>query len=377
MDGFVFALPLSLLPQLKVTSEATVSDNLAAAAELQPSKPLQAFARQDAGCKDKRLGPAEKVSTRQKMLAVNHSMSQALQMKFADTCPPVLLRAAGPNEVRCYTDVGGRKEAYLWNVSTKESVWQCSRLFAPVIRVTTMHDEGDAGYALQLAQAGLAILPMRDTQHKIHREEMLSLSDVRAVDIAVKEVMLVTKFDRAPWRTSHFGRRLREAEDYIHHVPPDHPLVQTVSLGIISDQGLAPGSSLQDVHAQLAKFAAKGGDRTRGDHKLSRWSEFLRTFAKLKREWHVRLFFFLLAYVLEGVNPWNELCRSLEVEGKDKDVSLAPKVLRVTLTALPVLQGTAKFRFWSCVVRNFFGQCVKYCLVCLENHGLYARGIFF
>ena len=105
--------------------------------------------------------------------------------------------------------------SYYWNGDSKESTWQCTRhpQFADVLRLSVLADEGDTGPTFQLASAGLAVLLHRDTLHKLHREEALSSDAVPAVRLAKHQVGLICKYNRAPWKTSAFGRRVSEAMD--------------------------------------------------------------------------------------------------------------------------------------------------------------------
>ena len=92
-----------------------------------------------------------------------------------------------------------------------------------------MQDEGDATSAFQLAQAGMAVMVYRDQAHKLHREEILAVDACPLIGLARKQALLVVKYDKAPWQTSAFGRRLLEAKQRVHELPAHHLLFDLVA----------------------------------------------------------------------------------------------------------------------------------------------------
>ena len=194
--------------------------------------------------------------------------------------------------------------------------------FKELLRLNLLQDEGDATAAFQLKQAGMAAMVHRDQAHKLHREEILA-----EIGLARKQALLVAKYDKAPWRTSAFGRRLSEAKQRVHELPAHHLLFDLVAHGVISDCEMDPASSLDDVRNKLIEMAQQGGTGT--DHRTGRWCDFVDSFGVLRKQRRARLFYMLYALLLEGRNPWHVLATALEKEGTDDDNALLPKCLRV------------------------------------------------
>ena len=112
---------------------------------------------------------------------------------------------------------------------------------------------------------------------------------------------------------------MSEAKQTVAQVLADHFLIQLVAPGVIQDRGLDPATPLSDVKMVIQRFAEGQ------DHSSGRWGDFVDNFSKLRRVWHSRLFFMLLALVLERKNPFAVLASSSDHNG----TSLAPKVLGV------------------------------------------------
>ena len=226
--------PISLLPQLKATAESTAKQNLEKVDELAGSKRLQELkGKDDAG--QKSLCENEKVSTRQKLLALNHGLNFLLQYRLSDSMPSRTLRPAKAGESRHYVVQDGLNLAFLWNGSTKKTEWQSTHHagFAETVRLSTLQDEGDSVAAQSLANHGLSVMIHRDSMHKLHREECLAAQDVPETSLVKKQILLIVKYDKAPWKTSSFGRRLAEAKSLVGEVSDAHSLLEFVGPGVL------------------------------------------------------------------------------------------------------------------------------------------------
>ena len=216
-------------------------------------------------------------------------------------------------------------------------------------RLNLLQDEGDGTAAFQLAQAG-AVMVHRDQAHKLHREEILAVDACPQIGLARKQALLVAKYDKAPWRTSAFGRRLLEAKQRVHELPAHHLLFDLVAHGAISDCKMDPACSLDDVRNKIIEMAQQGGTGT--NHRTGRWCDFVDSFGVLRKQWHARLFYMLYALLLEGRNPWHVLATALEKEGTDDDNALLPKCLRVAHLNV--------YHVRSIILR---GHCVYMCIM--------------
>ena len=175
-----------------------------------------------------------------------------------------------------------------------------------------------------------------------------------------KQIGLICKYDKAPWKSSSFGRRLSEAKELIDMLPETHTLIEMCAPGIIDDLGLDPATDLRQVKAAVVSFC-KGKTRTGTDHKSGRWMDFTDSYSRLRREWHCRLCVHLFALVLEGKNPMRSIADCLSVQGSEDDVALQPKVLRVPCPlmtlgiSLKSLVSLFGFRLCSWVSVMFLG----------------------
>ena len=332
VDGMVVCSPLSLLPQLKVYSDKPVEEALLAIADVDMPKTLEELKPTDVECKQWDQSERSKLSTRQKLLSINLSLKTLINMKLVDCFPVVPLRHPTATEKLCYTDEA-QPRGYYFDVCSRQVTWQTCRhdSFPKHVRLCALADEGDHSAALCLAEAGCAVLPFRDCQHKLAREECLSMGDVTSMDVALKEVLLVLKHDAAPWKQGMFGRRLREAYQYIDQLPVPHLLIDLVMGGIIADRGLSPNTGQAEIKQLLCDYA-RGQGRGGGDHKLGRWADFVDTFGRERKNWNVKLFFLLFAKSLEGLNPFTAIAQATAKDGEDEDMAIAPRVLRATLT---------------------------------------------
>ena len=251
-----------------------------------------------------------------------------LKLRLSDAEPVIKLRPPSPSEVRVYhKDESGVFRAFYWCSITKASTWQCTFPSDHTVRLSSLTDEGETGCALALCNAGLAVMIHRDVQHKLHREELLAVGDVDEIHCSMKETLLVLKSEYAPWATAMFGRRLKESMQMIHHLPVPHVLLEICGPGIIDDLQLDPMTSQSQLKEVLVDYAEKGGYfRTGGNHKLGRWADWVDNFNKLRKVWHIKLFFHLFSYALEGVSPFAALAGHL---AKTDSQKVIPRVLRV------------------------------------------------
>lgn len=322
-DGLVVCAPISLLPQLKATQEVSPEANLQKLDDMELSL-------ENPGPKE--LSKSELVASRQKLLALNHSLQSFMSFTLAEMKPSRALRPARRSEKRMTIEDGGKVFSYLWDSNSKSAEWQTTKFanHKTLVRVSTLQDEGDSRAAMCMAAHGLSVTFHRDTSHKLAREEALAASSSAEVGLVKKQVALICKFDRAPWRTSSFGRRLQEAKEMIHLVPAEHSLVQMCAAGILDDLGFSPASPLSVVKSALEEYC-KGKVSTGTEHKSGRWCDFVDSWSRLKRQWHCRLFVHLFALLLEGRNPMQALASSLHLQGsaEGEEVALQPRVLRV------------------------------------------------
>ena len=203
--------------------------------------------------------------------------------------------------------------------------------------------------ALQMAGHGLAVLIHRDIQHKLHREQLLAISECPNIEVAMKEALLILKFQSAPWSTGIFGRRLKEAMTYIDSCPANHELIEIVKGGIIQDLGLDPMSSNEEVKAIISKHARGDCPGISGETaKMARWGSFVDGMHRLRKQWHLYLFWVLFALALEGKSPWAALASSLEMEGKGDELAIMPRVLRVSWQYIFFILDT-KPTNWECI----------------------------
>ncbi|OLP84843.1 hypothetical protein AK812_SmicGene34237 [Symbiodinium microadriaticum] len=150
--------------------------------------------------------------------AAASSTTSGLAVQNVDNVRP--LRPAENGEKRCYVKKNGLYQAYLWNPATKASTWQSTDYggFSKTIRLSSLQDEGDCTGVFLAAKHDLFVLPHRDSMHKLHREECLATQDVPQISLAKKQILLLLKFEKAPWKTGAFGRRLNEAKQTVAQV---------------------------------------------------------------------------------------------------------------------------------------------------------------
>lgn len=295
------------------------------------SKSIADLAISDPVCKETNKEVSHKISTRQKLLAINLSMKNLMNLRLVDFQAPVLFRPPKATEKRVYyKDVSsGKQIAYLWDTVDKTSTPQSCQYtgFERVVRCSTLSDEGDYTGNLAMCEAGLAIFPHR-CEHKLAREECLAMSDVPEIHLAVNEIFLVMKHDAAPWGAGMFGRRLKEAYQRVHELPVPHLLLDLVGASMITEMNLPPGTSQAQLK-QILVDASRGLGRGGGQHKKGRWSEFVDSFGQLRKQWSVKLFFILFAKALEGLNPFHAIADACADHRNEEKLAIQPRVLRV------------------------------------------------
>lgn len=339
-DGVVCCAPCSTIPALKQPYEKGPEELLLAIQDVDVEVPLHQLTKQELPSKETVLCAQQKAPTRRKVLALNQSLDYLLKLRLGDGEPMIPLRPPMQCEVRCHVvDESGTPRAYYWNSVTKQTTWQCtvpSNMPDTTVRFSSLTDEAETGSAIALANSGIAMLCHRDTCHKLHREEMLAMNDVDEVYLAMKESLLILKSEQAPWNSGMFGRRMKDAHRLVHLLPLPHVLLDICGPGIIDDLSLSPTTTQAELKEVLCNFA-KGGYRTGGQHKLGRWCDWVDSFSKLHRTWHMRLFFHLMALALEGISPFAALAGQLEqLQQSEKNSSnrkesekILPRVLRV------------------------------------------------
>lgn len=330
-DGLVMAAPLSILPKLKQPFEKSSGECVLAIQDVEVQVPLHQLTVKDNAAKEMDICTKEKSSSRQKMLAVNQSLTQLVHLQLSDAEPLIHLRPAKESEIRCYTN-DARKEAFLWNSITKQAVWQSTSSIKNVVRLSCCSDEGEFAAMFSLMDNGVAMMAHKDICHRLHREQCLAVSEVPQIDAAMKQCMLAFKYGHAPYGSGLFGRRLLEACQRIHELQTPHVLLDIVSPGIIHDLQLDPDTTQEQIKEILVEYAATKGASLRanigGNHKSGRWADFVDSFHKLKRVWHIKLFVMLFACALEGTSPFAAIAGSLATANKTEKIT--PQVIQVT-----------------------------------------------
>ena len=333
-DGLVVSTPLALLPQLKQPFEKTSEECLQAIQDIDLQAPLHEITKKDEAAKQKTICSKDKAASRTKILGLNQSLKYLLNMHLSDTEPLVKLRPPKDQEQRChYTDECGNQKAYLWNQITKQTVWQsCDAIgMDHVCRLSVLCDEGETAGAMSLMGSGLAIMAHRDSQHKWHNELRLAAHENPVINEAISASILIHGFEFGPWGQGLFGRKLKDIHTHVADLQLPSVLLDICMPGIISDLELPPDSTQECVKDILAEFAQTNGRSLRaslgGDHKMGRWGEFVDSFHRLKKIWHIRLFMLLLGCTLEGMSPWAAIAGAFE---DDSAKSLLPRVLRVS-----------------------------------------------
>lgn len=332
-DGLVVSAPFALLPQLKQPFEKTSKECLQAIQDVDLPAPLHEISKKDEVAKKMQVCPKEKASSRIKILALNQSLQYLLNLKLSDMEPHIKLRPPKDQEKRCYhVDQQGIPRAYLWNQITKQSVWQSSDSIGidQVLRLSCLCDEGETAGAMSLMGNGLAIMAHRDSQHKWYNELKMAASENPIINEAISATMLVLNFENGPWHSGLFGRKVRDIHTHIADLPIPNVLLDICMPGIISDLDLPHDTSQETIKGILVEYAESNGKSLHaalgGDHKLGRWGEFVDSFHRLKRVWHIRLFVLLLGCALEGTSPWAAIAGAFE----DDPTETLPKVLRVS-----------------------------------------------
>lgn len=222
---------------------------------------------------------AQRVKTKHMLLALNQSLGKMLGFRWGDCMPSVPLRPLELGEQRLFhTTADGRRMPFYYAKETGNVVWQSAKTtaFRSHLRVASVMDEGSSSYSLIASLAEhCAVLPIRDSMHKMHRVQELTFASHEALTRLRREVFLCLKLDRAPWSTSRFGRRLKEAAaNYALEMKPDDALLAPFLHSIASDLAIAPEdfASIQDA---VLAFADRGrGKGMSQDYDQGRWEAF-------------------------------------------------------------------------------------------------------
>ena len=219
---------------------------------------------------------SQRVKTRHMLQGLNHSLQKLLGFRFSDTMPTEPLRPIKLGEERLiHKTATGENMVYYWCKETGESVWQSSKAngFPQHLRLASVMDEGSSSYAIIAALAEqCSVLPVRDSMHKLHRVQELAFSGNAILSELRKEIFLCLKMDRAPYSTSRFGRRLKEAAElYANDMEPNDALLGPFLASIGRDMGIDPDDFASIKHAILgfANRHHRGG--LSSDYSTGRW----------------------------------------------------------------------------------------------------------
>lgn len=220
----------------------------------------------------------EKVKTRHTMLGINRSLQKLLGFQWSDTVPLIPLRPIKPGEERVtYLDANGKKMMYYFNKETGDVLWQSSRAigFDQHLRLASVMDEGSAGYSVLSALAEhCSVLPIRDSMHKLARVQELAFESTEQLTDLRRQIFLCLKLDRAPWSTSRFGRRLKEAvKIYMEDIELNDPLLAPFADGIANDVGIS-STDIDAIKRSILGFADKTDKGMSSDYSKGRWDSF-------------------------------------------------------------------------------------------------------
>ena len=209
---------------------------------------------------------------RQLLIAVNHSLNKLCGVKLADTVPFVPLRPQALEEKRIFHD---SKFPYLFDGDRKTAVWQIAG--GKHLRLANVADEGSSGYAVFTALASTcAIMPMRDSSHKMHRHSEAAMSGSQATKQLRKEIALCLKFDKAPWSSGRFGRRIREGvKAYVSSMGPNDELLAPLKGNLCSELQVDE-CDFQGLVNKMLKWAEKlgTGKSISNEYSMGRWDSF-------------------------------------------------------------------------------------------------------
>ena len=222
----------------------------------------------------------ERVKTKHMMLGLQLSLNKLLGFRWSDTVPLVPLRPLQPGETRMIHECSrtGQKMVYYFSSESGEVVWQSgeTEAFKKHLRLASVMDEGSSNYSLFAALAEhCAVLPLRDSMHKMARVQDLTFASHPALLEFKREIFVCLKLDRAPWSTSRFGRRLKEAAaDYATSMDPSSdPLLSPLIASIAQDTGLS-GDDCNAIMAAILGFAKGESRGMSSDYSMGRWESF-------------------------------------------------------------------------------------------------------
>ena len=221
----------------------------------------------------------EKVKTKHMMLGLQVSLNKLIGFRWSDTAPVCPLRPLQPGEVReVYKNPSGETMIYYHTPETGEVCWQSTKtsVFTKHMRMASVMDEGSSNYALFAALAEhCSVLPLRDSMHKMARVQDLAFSSHEALVEFKREIFVCLKLDRAPYSTSRFGRRLKEAtNDYASTMDAvNDPLLQPLVHSIAADIGVS-ADDLDSIRASILGFANRESKGMTNDYSMGRWESF-------------------------------------------------------------------------------------------------------
>lgn len=161
------------------------------------------------------LKEGDLAKTKQLYIALNHSLNKLVGFQWKDSKPTNVLRPVVLGERRetfVHPTLGDMK--FVFNEEMKTSQWQSTKTiqFAQHVRIASVSDQGSSCFSLVSALAEfIAVMPIRDTSHKMHRVIELAMKGSTQTTELRREIGLCLKFDKAPWNTGRFGRKLRES----------------------------------------------------------------------------------------------------------------------------------------------------------------------
>ena len=222
----------------------------------------------------------ERVKTKHMMLGLQLSLNKLVGFRWSDTVPVVPLRPLEPGETRMIHQCSrtGQKMIYYYSPESGEVVWQSgeTEAFKKHLPLTSVMDEGSSNYSLFAALAEhCAVLPLRDSMHKMARVQEPTFASQPQLLEYKREIFVCLKLDRAPWSTSRFGRRLKEAaSDYaISMDAPSDPLLSPLLASIAQDLGLS-GDDENAIRSAILGWANNEGRSMSSDYSMGRWESF-------------------------------------------------------------------------------------------------------
>ena len=226
------------------------------------------------------LKEGDLIKTKQLYIALNHSLNKLVGFAWKDAVPVNKLRPEARGETReSFKDPTLGDMKFLYSSEEKSSCWQSAKApdFRNHVRVTSVSDEGSSCFSLVSALAEhISLMPMRDTSHKMHRVIEMTMKGSPLTSEMRKEIGLCLKFDKAPWNTGRFGRRLREGVlVYANNMTEDDALLAPLRSSLEQELEVPEG----DFELLRTKLQAWGqrlgtGRSISAEFNLGRWDGF-------------------------------------------------------------------------------------------------------